>query len=135
MARLKNNSRYKPHTAQLSKPARNIQAGIMPSKIPGYIKQIKRKGLAVFLRERKEKRKLVPDHLLRIHQGHIAYSPFKCMKVSPEHVNWGDSDLTTKILGVYEKVFLDKIVELSKSINGTFIDIGASDGYYGRLYT
>lgn len=34
------------------------------------------------------------------------------------------------MLGVYEKVVLDKIVELSKSINGPFIDIGASDGYY-----
>ena len=110
----------------------------MPSKIPEYIKQIKKDGFAAFLRERKEKRKrkktserkLVLDHLLHIHQCRIAYGPFKGIQISPEHASWGDGDLATKMLGVYEKVVLDKIVELSKSINGPFIDIGAADGYY-----
>ena len=110
----------------------------MPSKIPGYIKQIKKDGFAAFLRERKEKRKrkktserkLVLDHLLHIHQCRIAYGPFKGIQLSPEHANWGDGDLATKMLGVYEKVVLDKIIEFSKSTNGPFIDIGASDGYY-----
>ena len=110
----------------------------MPSKIPKYIRQIKRDGPAAFLRERSkrrkrkraDKRKLILDHLLHIHRRHIAYGPFRGMKVSPEHANWGDGDLATKMLGVYEKVVLDKIVELSKGINGPFIDIGASDGYY-----
>ena len=81
-------------------------------------------------RKRTDKRKLVREHLLRIHHERIAYGPFKDMKVSSEHVSWGDGDLATKILGVYEKVVLDKIVELSKNINGPFIDIGAADGYY-----
>ena len=117
----------------------------MPSKILKYIKQIRKNGLADFLRKRKERRKrkkadkrqLVLDHLLRIHHGRIAYGPFKGVQVSSEHVNWGDGDLATKILGVYEKVVLDKIIELTNSISGPFIDIGASDGYYviGAAYT
>ena len=110
----------------------------MPSKIPEYIRQIRKRGLVTFLRKRKErhrrkkanKRKLVLDHLLRIHHKRIAYGPFKGMEVSPERVSWGDGDLTTKMLGVYEKIILDKIVELSKNINGPLIDVGASDGYY-----
>lgn len=110
----------------------------MPSKIPEYIKQIKKNGFAAFLRERKEKRKrkktserkLVLDHLLHIHQCRIAYGPFKGIQLSPEYANWGDGDLATKMLGVYEKVVLDKIIEFSKSTNGPFIDIGAADGYY-----
>ena len=110
----------------------------MPSKISKYIKQIRKNGLAVFLQERRKRRKrkrankreLVRDHLLHVHLGRIAYGPFKGMKVSPEHVSWGDGDLATKILGVYEKIVLDKIVELSRSISGPFIDIGAADGYY-----
>ena len=110
----------------------------MPSKIPKYIRQIRKNGLTDFLRKRKErqkrkkadKRKLVIDHLLRIHHGRIAYGPFKGIQVSSEHVSWGDGDLATKILGVYEKIVLDKITELSNNINGPFIDIGASDGYY-----
>ncbi|MCY4052796.1 MAG: hypothetical protein OXE98_02825 [Hyphomicrobiales bacterium] len=117
----------------------------MPSKIPGHIRQIRKHGLAAFLRQKREKhkrkradkRKLVLDHLLRIHQERIAYGPFKGMEVSPERVSWGDGDLTTKILGVYEKVVLEKIVALSKDINGPLIDVGASDGYYviGATYS
>ena len=117
----------------------------MPNKIPKYIKQIRKNGLVGFLRERKsrrkrkrsDKRKLVREHLLRIHHEYIAYGPFKGIKISSEHASWGDGDLATKILGVYEKVVLDKIVELSKSISGPFIDIGASDGYYviGATFT
>ena len=110
----------------------------MPSKIPGYIKQIRKNGLISFLRGRRKrhkrkranKRKLVRDHLLRIHCERVAYGPFKGMKISHKHVSWGDGDLTTKILGVYEKIVLDKIVEFSKNIDGPFIHIGASDGYY-----
>ena len=117
----------------------------MPSKIPKYINQIRKNGLGDFLRERKERRKrkrvdrrkLVLDYLLNIHHGRIAYGPFKGMKISSEHVSWGDGDLATKILGVYEKVVLDKIVKLSKSVSGPFIDIGSADGYYviGTTYT
>lgn len=110
----------------------------MPNKIPGYIRQIRKNGLTIFLRKRRErrkrkradKRKLVLDHLLRIHQGRIAYGPFTGMKISPERVSWGDGDLITKMLGVYEKIVLDKIFDLSKNINGPLIDVGASDGYY-----
>lgn len=117
----------------------------MPNKILKYINQIRKNGLITFLRERKrrrklkkaDKRKLVREHLLHIHHERIAYGHFKGIKVSSEHASWGDGDLAAKVLGVYEKDVLDKIVELSQSINGPFIDIGASDGYYvvGATYT
>ncbi|WP_068322660.1 FkbM family methyltransferase [Polynucleobacter yangtzensis] len=55
--------------------------------------------------------------------------PFRGLKLSEDR-NWGNSnDLTTQILGTYEREIVDLIALLS-SPNGVFIDIGGANGFY-----
>lgn len=110
----------------------------MRRRITKATKKIQAEGFLTFVRGVRESpkkktenaRRKVRDYLLELHQGRIAYGPFKGMEIQVEQVSWGDGDLSAKILGVYEKCVLDKIAELGETIEGPFIDIGAADGYY-----
>ena len=76
----------------------------------------------------KSKQKVLSALLLK-HKSIVAYGPFKGMKLS-QNVWWGQFDLITKILGVYEEHVLKKLSEISKKIDAPFVDIGAADGYF-----
>ncbi len=71
----------------------------------------------------------VLDHVMSIHKGVVAYGPFTGMILSAD-VWWGKYDVTTKLLGVYERHILDLLVDIGTKVNGPFVDIGAADGYY-----
>jgi hypothetical protein len=76
----------------------------------------------------KAKQKVLNALLLQ-HKSVVAYGPFKGMKLS-RNVWWGQFDLITKILGVYEEHVLKKLFKISKKVDVPFIDIGAADGYF-----
>lgn len=68
-------------------------------------------------------------HVLNVHNGVVAYGPFKGMKLSRD-VWWGRFDVISKTLGTYEQHVVEKLFQLRKSTRGPFVDIGAADGYF-----
>ena len=93
-----------------------------------YVKSKVRKLLSLKSDIVKAKEKVLL-HLLNMHKATVAYGPFKGMKLSQD-VWWGKFDLSTKMLGVYEHHVLSQIVDLSATVNGPFVDVGAADGYF-----
>ena len=67
---------------------------------------------------------------------HVAYGPFKGMKLS-EDVWWSKNDRITQTLGIYEEHILDKLRFFSAQGATSFIDVGAADGYFavGMAYS
>ena len=61
--------------------------------------------------------------------GTVRYGPFAGMQLS-RATWWGGSDLGAQCLGLYEPEISEALLSLSAAGSGTFIDIGAADGYY-----
>ncbi|MEM9032062.1 MAG: hypothetical protein AAGB18_05400 [Pseudomonadota bacterium] len=76
----------------------------------------------------------VAAHLREIHGNRVAHGPFRGMRL-PEHASWGQSDVSAKILAVYERQITDRLVDLADP-KGGLIDLGAADGYFavGALF-
>ena len=68
--------------------------------------------------------------------GKVAYGPFKGMTLRDKRW-WGDLDLGSQCLGLYEKEIIDLFAQMTPHQYGVFLDIGAADGYYttGALYS
>ena len=67
----------------------------------------------------------------------VSYGAFTGMRLLPFQF-WGQGDLGTKILGLYEKEVVDLFSRIKKKHNySILVDIGAADGYYaiGSLYS
>ena len=71
----------------------------------------------------------VLEFLINKYGYKVAYGQFKNMKLDKE-IWWSKNDLTTKILGVYEKHIVDQLTDFSKKGSKIFVDIGAADGYF-----
>ncbi len=84
-----------------------------------------------------DKRKIwLVDHLFSISSGKIISGLFKGMKLVKKS-NWDkkiykyNTDLSSKIVGCYEKEVQDKIVELQKKNKKKyFVNFGAGEGYF-----
>ena len=79
------------------------------------------------LSQRKER---ISKEVFEISKGIVSYGPFYGFKIN-KNPWWGNMDLGSMCLGLYEKEVLDFLFS-SETINrNIFIDIGAADGYYG----
>ena len=116
-------------------------------RISRFIDNILKDGLVwtisrIFLKifkspnEIQRKKNKVLNYLVKIHGHRVAHGIFKDMKLN-RNIYWSKNDLTTHILGVYEKHILDQLIKFSKHKNTIFIDIGAADGYFaiGSAYS
>ena len=74
-------------------------------------------------------RKLVSDKIRAQLSNQVAYGPFKGLRLSAQSV-WSSSDSGSMLLGLYEQEVL-KILSLIGKADRTFVNLGASDGYYG----
>ena len=69
--------------------------------------------------------------------GTVLHGPFKGMKLNRRRW-WGNLDLGSQCLGLYEKEILTLLCSDESPQNGAcFVDIGAADGYYttGALFS
>jgi hypothetical protein len=73
------------------------------------------------------RRELLGEKLLKTSDGKILYGPFKGMKLAS--TSWSARDVGSIILGEYERLVVDAIMESPRSYS-TFVDIGAADGIY-----
>ena len=55
--------------------------------------------------------------------------PFQGMQLTLK-ATWGDGDLISKLLGIYEEELHPAISEFAGQSYGAIVDIGAADGYY-----
>ena len=85
------------------------------------------------VRERQERISL---EVFKLTEGKVTRGPFKGMTLSSQRW-WGDLDLGSQCLGLYEREILQILAETAPQTSGSFIDIGAADGYYttGVLYS
>ena len=85
------------------------------------------------VRERHER---VSLEVFNLTGGKVAYGPFKGMTLRDKRW-WGDLDLGSQCLGLYEKEIIDLFAQMTPHQYGVFLDIGAADGYYttGALYS
>ncbi len=73
-------------------------------------------------------RKSVRERLQMVHGNTVAHGPFRGLRMSDTSY-WGKSDVSSKILGTYERHIADKLVALADP-DGLLVDIGAADGYF-----
>ena len=76
-----------------------------------------------------ERRNRISLELYRLVNGVVKYGPFKGLKLVRE-TWWGESDLGSQCLGLYEMEILNFLKEVERDDYKSFIDIGAADGYY-----
>jgi hypothetical protein len=74
-------------------------------------------------------RKVVSDKIRAQLSNQVAYGPFKGLRLSAQSV-WSSSDSGSMLLGLYEQEVLN-ILSLIVKPDRTFVNLGASDGYYG----
>jgi len=68
-------------------------------------------------------------HYFELFDGTVAYGAFAGFKLQKGQY-WNHYDISAKLFGLYEQQVTAQIVALSRDF-GTFIDIGAADGYFG----
>jgi len=78
----------------------------------------------------------VSTEVHEICNGVVKYGPFRGLKLDKK-VWWGQSDLGSQLLGLYEKEILDFFDMIEPGKFSSFVDLGAADGYYavGALHT
>ena len=66
----------------------------------------------------------------------VQYGPFKGMRLS-QGSTWTRAELPSMLLGMYEKEVVQALVNLSRRKGGTFVNVGAGDGYFaiGALFS
>jgi hypothetical protein len=74
-------------------------------------------------------RKVVSNKIRAQLSNQVAYGPFKGLRMSAQNV-WSSSDSGSMLLGLYEQEVLN-ILSLIGKPDRTFVNLGASDGYYG----
>ena len=74
-------------------------------------------------------RKVVSDKIRAQLSNQVAYGPFKGLRLSAQSV-WSSSDSGSMLLGLYEQEVLNTLSLIAKP-DRTFVNLGASDGYYG----
>jgi hypothetical protein len=70
----------------------------------------------------------ISKYLLKISDGIVLYGEFKGLHLSNQSW-WGNSSMSTMILGTYEMEVVKEICAVSQDFK-YFIDIGAADGFY-----
>ena len=76
-----------------------------------------------------QRRRRVSKAVYDIYNGVVNYGPFKGLQLNDD-TWWGQSDLGSQCLGLYEREILEFISGINNDEFNTFIDIGAADGYY-----
>ena len=85
----------------------------------------------------RQRQKRISLEVFEIAGGRVLYGPFRGMKLD-RHRWWGDLDLGSQCLGLYEREILALFGRnTSGGQRASFIDIGAADGYYttGALFS
>jgi hypothetical protein len=65
-----------------------------------------------------------------ITNGEVYQGPFKGMKISPDYI-WGDGDISSKLLGLYEHQLHESIYDIININPDILLNIGCAEGYYG----
>jgi hypothetical protein len=103
----------------------------------------KRRGFIAFLKQSLGKAIVytgivedVPQARIRISRslyreldGIVRYGPFRGLKLDIEYMQWSRVDVSSILLGLYEREVLEELEQLSKE-NSIFCDVGAADGVY-----
>lgn len=82
-----------------------------------------------FEQELNRRRKYISDAISFIYNKTVQAGPFKGL-ILGEKSFWSEGDKGAMLLGLYEKEIVDSLFEISGKYR-YFINIGASDGYYG----
>ena len=77
----------------------------------------------------RERQARISREVFELCEGQVKYGPFSGMHISPERW-WGDLDLGSQCLGLYEREILNFIEAIEPGEFSFFVDIGAADGYY-----
>ena len=116
-------------------PAHTDIDEFIASELEYFRPMLERQQRVTSAQRRKWRSETVAERQLRVskevHQlakGRVLYGPFADLSLSGD-CWWGEADLGSQCLGLYEQEVLYEIVSLSASCS-TFIDIGAADGYY-----
>lgn len=59
----------------------------------------------------------------------VQHGPFKGMKLINKF-SWGDGDISTKLLGMYEQELHPALIEASNERYGSVVDVGCAEGFY-----
>lgn len=77
-----------------------------------------------------KKRIILSSKISKIYNNTVQQGPFRGMVINEDQF-WGQGDISSKILGLYEKEIQDLIVSIQKKKNySTFVDIGGADGFF-----
>ena len=77
----------------------------------------------------RQRQKRISLELFNMLNGTVKYGPFKGLRLTHDPW-WGQLDLGSQCLGLYEKEILKFIEDIDDGQFTNFIDIGAADGYY-----
>ena len=77
----------------------------------------------------RQRQKRISLELFNMLNGTVKYGPFKGLHLTHDPW-WGQLDLGSQCLGLYEKEILKFIENIEDGQFTNFIDIGAADGYY-----
>ncbi len=77
----------------------------------------------------RQRQKRISLELFKMLNGTVKYGPFKGLRLT-HNPWWGQLDLGSQCLGLYEKEILKFIENIEDGQFTNFIDIGAADGYY-----
>lgn len=77
----------------------------------------------------RERQARISREVFEMTGGQVRHGPFSGMRLSGD-TWWGELDLGSQCLGLYEKELLDVIEAMEPGQFDAFIDIGAADGYY-----
>lgn len=59
----------------------------------------------------------------------VQHGPFEGMRLINKFC-WGDGDISTKLLGMYEQELHGALMEVSKERYGSIVDVGCAEGFY-----
>lgn len=67
----------------------------------------------------------------------VQQGPFGGMRLINKF-SWGDGDISTKLLGMYEQELHQTLIDISKERFGSIVDVGCAEGFYAvglaRMY-
>jgi ribosomal protein L11 methylase PrmA len=76
----------------------------------------------------KYRKALTTDICKRVNNT-VAYGPFKGMKITDE-VAWGDGDIASKLLGIYESELYDSFEDAIRNRPDLIVNVGCAEGFY-----
>lgn len=69
-------------------------------------------------------------HIRNITNGRVYYGPFKNTYISEKFL-WGDGDVSSKLMGLYEQQLFPYIESVINAEPDLVLNIGCAEGYYG----